>query len=39
MLFCEFLAIFSVGLVAYLWKQPLLFPRLSPTVFTFFRPP
>ncbi len=34
-----FLAISVNGLAAYLTKQPLLFPSLSPTVFTIFRQP
>ncbi len=39
MLFAGFVAILVNGFAAYLLGQPLLFPSLSPTVFTFFRQP
>lgn len=39
MLFAGFVAIPVNGFAAYLLGQPLLFPSLSPTVFTFFRQP
>lgn len=39
MLACGFLAIAVSGFAAYLTKQPLLFPSLSPTVFAIFRQP
>ena len=37
LLFAGFVAIPVNGFAAYLLGQPLLFPSLSPTVFTFFR--
>jgi hypothetical protein len=39
MLVAGFLTISVNGFAAYLLRQPLLFPSLSPTVFTFFRQP
>lgn len=39
MLVCGFLSIAVVGLAVHFLGQPLLFPSLSPTVFTIFRQP
>ena len=39
LLVAGFVAIPVNGFAAYLLGQPLLFPSLSPTVFTFFRQP